>query len=53
VDFEPSAIGDAENVADHVRCLAYRVKSQISTFSAVSIAASTSVPRYRPVLSVF
>ena len=24
-DSEPSAIGDAENVADHVRCRVYRV----------------------------
>ena len=38
-------IGDTEIVADHVRSLGYRVNDQMSIFSAISIASSTSMPR--------
>ena len=38
-------IGDAPTVADHVRLLEYCVSDQISIFSAISIASSTSMPR--------
>jgi hypothetical protein len=38
--FNRTVIGDVET-ANHVRCRAYRVKSQISIFSAISIASST------------
>ncbi|MEW5962218.1 MAG: hypothetical protein AB1749_01510 [Pseudomonadota bacterium] len=40
-------IGDAETAADYVRYVEHRVDDQISIFSAISIASSTSMPRYR------
>jgi len=38
-------IGGDDTAADHVRSLAYRVNDQMSIFSAISIASSTSMPR--------
>lgn len=40
-----SMAGGAENAADYVRLSGYRVNDQISIFSAISIASSTSMPR--------
>jgi hypothetical protein len=51
-DFEPSAIGGAENAADHVRCRVYRVISDIDLLgdldSVIDLNAET-----RTVLSIF
>ena len=37
--------GDDKAIADHVRLSGDRVKDQMSIFSAISIASSTSMPR--------
>ncbi len=50
---EGNGIGDARSAADRVRRQGYRANDQISIFSAISIASSTSMPRYRTVLSIF
>jgi len=50
---ERHASGDAVGAADHVRNSSDRVSDQISIFSAISIASSTSMPRYQTVLSIF
>ena len=44
-DSRPLMAGDELAAADHVGLLGYRVSSQISIFSAISIASSTSIPR--------
>jgi hypothetical protein len=38
-------IGGDETAADYVRSLGYCVGDQMSIFSAISIASSTSMPR--------
>jgi hypothetical protein len=38
-------IGGEETAADHVRSLGHRVNDQMSIFSAISMASSTSMPR--------
>ena len=44
-DLEPHVIGNAESAAEHVRYMEHCVNDQISIFSAISIASSTSMPR--------
>ena len=46
-------VGDQDMSADRVSLLGDRVSDQMSIFSAISIASSTSMPRYRTVLSIF
>jgi hypothetical protein len=38
-------IGGDKTAADHGRSLGYRVSDQMSIFSAISVASSTSTPR--------
>ena len=52
-DVARSAISGAQSAADHVRSRSHRVSNQMSIFYAISIASSTSMPRYRTVLSIF
>ena len=44
-DIGHAMIGGDETAADHFRSLRYRVNDQMSIFSAISIASSTSMPR--------
>ena len=48
-----SETGDGNAAAGHVRNRMDCVSDQISIFSAISIASSTSMPRYLTVLSIF
>ena len=42
---QPFVIGDANGTVDYVRYVGHRVDDQMSIFSAISIASSTSMPR--------
>jgi hypothetical protein len=43
-DIADAGIGDKTSAAEHVCLLGYRVGAQMSIFSAISIASSTSMP---------
>ena len=52
-DLAACVISTADGAADHVGLLGDHVSDQMSIFSAISMASSTSMPRYRTVLSIF